>query len=671
VTGRPRSKWLFRAGVLGVVFVFAGFGAENRAASLRFFLVGGLLLTGVAMVIQGRTGSAGTMLRISRRSRRRHGVASWWTVLRSASRFAVRRKMRVLRPSLRHVGFWRRLSVDTREVATPLARVGLLRVWSPVEDVTLRVGGPRVGKSGELAGRILDAPGAVIATSTRTDLVGLTALVRQQSGPVWVFNPCGLGKLESTVVFDPLSGCEDPKTAAHRATDLLSGSAGPGISTTGEREFWHTQAVRVLSAMLHAAALCGASMRDVQRWVADPALHAGDVQRALRRSPQGAIETDAVQFLNTNERTQTSISATIMPALGWLNDATSATAAGQHQSMPMRLPVAIDANVSVEVPDVIPDDLMKPAAAKFTETMVSPAMPRAGFDVAQLLEQRGTVYLLGAEDAQVAPLVCALTGHIARTARQLASEMPDGRLDPPLTLALDEAALICPIPLDSWTADMGGRNVTIHIAVQSRAQLRQRWGDVGAAAIINNAATLLVFGGARDVDDLTAYSTLTGDRDELVSTYANNGTVLSKTTQRVPVLSEAQFAQLPPGQVVIIRRGMPPAIGRVQMAWKRHDVRTATRRAHRGERARVRAVVRAERSVMWSRRAAWLAARAADLSRAVVVSVAAVAAGIERAEQAWIRREAKSIESRNPDAKHFDSPRVTVGAAEDEGDSDA
>ena len=27
---------------------------------------------------------------------------------------------------------------------------------------------------------------------------------------------------------------------------------------------------------------------------------------------------------------------------------------------------------------------------------------------------------------------------------------------------------------------------------QSRAQLRQRWGDCGAAAILNNAATLLV-----------------------------------------------------------------------------------------------------------------------------------------------------------------------------------
>ncbi len=79
-----------------------------------------------------------------------------------------------------------------------------------------------------------------------------------------------------------------------------------------------------------------------------------------------------------------------------------------------------------------------------------------GFDVAALLEQRGTVYMLGAEDAQVGPLVTALTGHIAREARSIAGRQPGGRLDPPLTLALDEAALICPVPLDNWTADMGG-----------------------------------------------------------------------------------------------------------------------------------------------------------------------------------------------------------------------
>ena len=98
----------------------------------------------------------------------------------------------------------------------------------------------------------------------------------------------------------------------------------------------------------------------------------------------------------------------------------------------------------------------------------------AGFDVEQLLRERATVYMLGADDGPTAPLVTALTGHIARQARALAGRCVAGRLDPPLTLALDEAALICPIPLDNWTADMGGRGVTIHIAAQSRAQLRRR-----------------------------------------------------------------------------------------------------------------------------------------------------------------------------------------------------
>ncbi|HTK66742.1 MAG TPA: hypothetical protein VL595_30485 [Pseudonocardia sp.] len=50
--------------------------------------------------------------------------------------------------------------------------------------MTLRVGGPRTGKSGELASRSLDAPGAVLATSTRTDLGDLTADVRAKRGPL-------------------------------------------------------------------------------------------------------------------------------------------------------------------------------------------------------------------------------------------------------------------------------------------------------------------------------------------------------------------------------------------------------------------------------------------------------------------------------------------------------
>ena len=111
---------------------------------------------------------------------------------------------------------------------------------------------------------------------------------------------------------------------------------------------------------------------------------------------------------------------------------------------------------------------------------------------------RGTVYLLGAEDAQLAPLLTALTGHIARTGRQVAGRLPDGRLDPPATFALDEAAIICLIPLDKWTSDFGGRNMPMHILAQSSAQLAQRWGQHGGAAITNNAGAVVIFGGTKD-----------------------------------------------------------------------------------------------------------------------------------------------------------------------------
>jgi type IV secretion system protein VirD4 len=275
-------------------------------------------------------------------------------------------------------------------------------------------------------------------------------------------------------------------------------------------------------------------------------------------------------------------------------------------------------------------------------------------DVEGLLALAGTVYLLGAEDAQVAPLVAALTGHIARTARQVAGRQPAGRLDPPLTLALDEAALICPIPLDKWTSDMGGRNVTIHIAAQSRPQLRQRWGHDGAAAILNNAASLVIYGGTRDADDLQTYSTLAGEREERVVTRDHTGKIISETTQRVPVLTPAQIAQLRRGRVLLIRRDMAPVVGRVEMAWRRHDVRAVLRANRRKARAQKRAAA-------WSHRRQLARHYWAEVKTAVIELVEdaarAVADWNEQRHHARQRRDeqrARQIEAERPRHEHID-----------------
>jgi type IV secretory pathway TraG/TraD family ATPase VirD4 len=63
-------------------------------------------------------------------------------------------------------------------------------VWSSVEDSTLMLGPPRSGKGLHLViNSILDAPGAVITTSTRPDNLSLTMRARERVGAVAAFDP--------------------------------------------------------------------------------------------------------------------------------------------------------------------------------------------------------------------------------------------------------------------------------------------------------------------------------------------------------------------------------------------------------------------------------------------------------------------------------------------------
>lgn len=518
---------LWRRGAYAYALVAGGLAVFPALTLLRqlpwwAYALAALIVAAVAWHHLSR--SAAIVTRWSGRSRRSAGTATSSTISRRASGRALRAKLRTVRPTLAEASrraLWR---MPVVEYGIELCRTGLQLVWCSIEDVVLVFGGPRTGKTGWLAGRIIDAPGAVVVTSTRTDLLALCGPQRAKKGPVWVFNAVGLGGIASTVTFDPLTGCTNPVTATERAADMVGAVSKAG---SGDREFWDAQARRVLAALLHAAALGGYPMSRVYTWVSEPDVASREVPAALQRSPVQAFAQDAAQFLGTNSKTQTSITTTMTPALGWLNN----------------------------------------------EHAVAAAAPGRGFDVEQLLRERATVFLLGAEETNVAPLMCALTGHIAREARRIAATRPGGRLDPPLGLYLDEAFLICPVPLDSWTADMGGRNVTIIAVFQSRAQMLDRYGAAKTGQIMTNAAAKVIFGGTGDRDDLIFWSTLAGDRDERVWTHDAHGQGRSRTVRSVPVVAPAQIANLPEGRVLVFRRGINPVLGRARMAWRRRDVR--------------------------------------------------------------------------------------------------
>ncbi|MDN5859341.1 MAG: type IV secretory system conjugative DNA transfer family protein [Pseudonocardia sp.] len=472
-----------------------------------------------------QSGSAAMITRWSGRARRTSGTASTRSIARTASARALRKaKARRVRPSLAELSNRALRTVPPVEYAVELCRTGLQVVWASIEDVVIVVGGPRSGKSGWLAARIIDAPGAAIVTSTRTDLLALCGPIRGNNrGPIHVFNAVGMGRIASTVTFDPLTGCTDPVVAMERAGDMCSAVSKGG---SGDREFWDAQARRVLAVMLHAAALGKRPMSHVQAWNSEPERAKREIPVLLAKSPVQAFAQDAAQFLSTNEKTATSITSTVTLALQWLGNPASAAA----------------------------------------------SRPERSLDVEQLLRERGTVFLLGGLEGQAAPLVTAFTGHIAREARRMAAEQPSGRLDPPLGIFLDEAFLICPVPLESWTADMGGRGVTIVAVFQSRAQMIDRYGQAKTAQILSNAGARIVFGGTGDRDDLLTWAALAGDRDEVVISTDHQGR-RSRSVRQVPVMAPAQIHALPEGRVLVFRRGLNPVIGTARMAWNRPDVR--------------------------------------------------------------------------------------------------
>ena len=531
-----KSSFPQRSFGTGLVMASVGYVATNipdvGAYGWTALVAGGALtVIPTARYVQNRRGTNATLSRWNRTARRHGGTASAWDHLRVSSAWAMRRQAATLKPSLQELTWWARYRVPVNEYATELARAGRYAIWSPNEDVTARFGGPRTGKTGELCCRIIDAPGAVVATLTRTDIVELTAPLRSRKGPIHIFNAAGIGGWASTIKWSPLTGCRVPKIAQQRAADMIP----PTTSSEGER--WDAQGRAVLGLFLHAAALANLPMRAVKTWTSRPDDNSHkEVLTALKGSREHrSMALSAQQFFGMNDRTKTSITTTMMAALWWLDDSRAA-ALGD------------------------PDD---------------PGAEMA--DVLEMINQRATIYMLGGEDGTAAPLIAAFTSEIARQARALAATKPGGRLDPSLTIALDEAALICPVPLDRWTADMGGRGITIHISVQSRAQLRQKWGDAGAATILNNTASILVYGGTRDPDDLNAWSKLSGDREVEVENRDADGKVTGRTTRKEPVLPPARIANLPRGHCMVVRRGMPVCIGRTTMVWQRRDVRRANK----------------------------------------------------------------------------------------------
>ena len=390
--------------------------------------------------------------------------------------------------------------------------------YASVEDSMAILGPPRSGKGYNLViPFILDAPGAVVTTSTRPDNLAATMTARVRRGPVGVFDPQGLALgVSGTLRWSPIRGCQDPQTAMMRAGALCAGAAG-GVK---DANFWQQQTEVVVRCLLQAAAIDARSVSDVYRW---------------SLSPDEAKE--AVEILKTSMRATPQWGS----ALGTV--------------------VGLESRPRSNIWSVV-SSVFAPLASPRVIEQLSPGSSDE-FHPAEFLRMCGTLYLLGTSSGAFATanFVSALIEDVVETARQLASASVGARLDPPLALILDEAANY-PLPsLGALMSEGGGSGITTVAVLQSLAQARDRWGNDQAQAIWDSATSKIILGGSSNASDLSDLTQLIGERDTPENTttrQAGGGRTVSESTRQRAILDPSTIRLIRTGHALLMLRASKP-----------------------------------------------------------------------------------------------------------------
>ncbi len=457
---------------------------------------------------------------------RADGLAALSEIARGAGPKALVRRGATLRPSLSKPG--------PTDLGIRLGTSGGVECFASVEDSVIILGPPRSGKGINLVvAMILDAPGPVITTSTRPDSLATTLQARSRKGPIGVFDPEGLARgVAGGLRWSPVRGCIDPATATNRANALCAHSAG-GVS---DASFWQDAAQRVTRDMLHAAALAGLGAKELYGWACDP--------RAAR---------EAVAILKSDLRAVPS----------WGEDL-DAVVTGDDR---MRSSVwAMVANVfaALAVPEV---------CEQFTPSDGDELHPE------EFLANNGTLFLLGTSSGAVttARFIAALIEDVVRAARLQASSRVGARLDPPLSLILDEAANF-PLPsLTGLMSEGGGTGMMTTVVLQSLAQARDRWGKDQADAIWETANVKIVLGGGAGAQDLRDLAQLIGEyevQEVSESSSIGGANTRTQTTRQRAIFDASRLRAIPLGYGVMLLRTTAPFILTLTPWTKRKDAAT-------------------------------------------------------------------------------------------------
>lgn len=382
-------------------------------------------------------------------------------------------------------------------------------------ETILVVGVPQSLKTALISNWVRTAPGVVLSTSSRVDQWRHTVAAREAMGDeVLVLDADGYGP-GTTLFWDPVAGCADPRVAIRRSGDFMQASP----RDPSGKDAWHEdRGAKLLRWALHAADLSGGNAMDVRRWVHDPEHPAFAKALRLEGAAEGwagALESmlsGGVEYMNA---AITSADA----ALGWMDDPLMA---------------------SVACP------------------------PRgSGLDIARFLARgHGSVYLIGSErpHGSLTPLFSAFASEFMEQAR-IQAERQGGRLAVPLTIAADEAATTAKIDFARWCSVTAGYNITVIAGLQAISQL-SAWGDEKKQeTILTLFSTKVIAGGMTSPSELDRLSLVCGQH---YVWRRENG---SRVREKEPVFPAERIRLLPDFNALVVHRNTKPVQVVVTPVW--------------------------------------------------------------------------------------------------------
>ncbi|WP_309111965.1 TraM recognition domain-containing protein [Saccharothrix sp.] len=465
------------------------------------------------------------------------GHASREDIREELSLTAARRTAQWTRPGLTRA---QAIRAPLEDVAAPL-HLGPHRqpMCTPLENPTGTLAPTQSGKSRrDLVHKAIAAPGALLCSTTKPDLLEFSALLRagrHQAGPVKVADATGVVAWPAQVQWWPVQGCEDTSVAFRRAHTMVEAASVELADVGGNDKVFRDRAKVVLQAYFLAAAIHHRGVDDLVRWA---------MSKPVDQEPVKLLHQVGFPEHARNLRAEIGMVAETSDAV-WMS-----------------------------VRRVI-EPFMDPQIRR----LCSPA-PGTDFDARAFIAQHGSLYLIAGQHqaAQAAPILTALVEHWLTTAQEMALHTPHRRLDPPATAILDELTNATPVPqIPDIVSDSAGRGVLIHWGAQSVAALEDAFTPRRTRQLLDNTTTLSVWGGIKDRATLEWISLLTAHHDRRRYQHHNDGFFgagrTSVSVETVPTYRPGDVRRLRRGRVLVIHRHLDPILARTVDVRRRKDWR--------------------------------------------------------------------------------------------------